>query len=71
MIVIIDTFLDSIPKNVYIGIIIALNLPGLTSAVVVLFLGNPAATLEGAKRMVEEGVARSEIFKKWVYVFAI
>ena len=27
-----------------------------------------AATLEGAMRMVEKGIARSEIFKKWVYV---
>lgn len=33
-IVIIRTFLDSIPENIYIGIIIALSLPGLTPAVI-------------------------------------
>jgi zinc transporter, ZIP family len=70
-IVIIGTFLDSIPENIYIGIIIALNLPGLAAAVIVLFLGNLAATLEGAKRMVDGGIAKSAIFKKWIYVFAI
>jgi zinc transporter ZupT len=70
-IVIIGTFLDSIPENIYIGIIIALSLPGLAAAVIVLFLGNLAATLEGAKRMVDVGIAKSEIFKKWAYVFAI
>jgi hypothetical protein len=37
----------------------------------VVFLGNLAATLEGAKRLVEQGIARSEIFKKWIYIFVI
>jgi zinc transporter, ZIP family len=70
-IVIIGTFLDSVPENIYIGIIIGLNLPGLAAAVIVLFLGNLSATLEGAKRMVDEGIARSKIVKQWTYVFAI
>lgn len=68
--VILGTFTDSIPETIFIGVIIALELKGLTAAVIALFLGNLAATLEGAKRMQEKDKSRLDIIKKWLYVFA-
>ena len=38
--VILGTFLDSFPESIFIGVIIALNLQGLMSAVLELFIGN-------------------------------
>jgi len=67
--VIVGTFTDSIPETIFIGVIIALGLQGLTAAVIALFLGNLAATLEGAKRMQEKDKSRFDIIKKWLYVF--
>jgi zinc transporter, ZIP family len=52
--VIIGTFLDSFPETIFIGVIIALNFQGLIPAVLALFLGNLTATMEGAKRMVDD-----------------
>lgn len=68
--VIIGTFLDSFPETIFIGVIIALNLQGLMSAVLALFLGNLTATMEGAKRMVDDS-KHNLIFNQWLYVFVI
>ncbi|HZD36191.1 MAG TPA: hypothetical protein VE130_13400 [Nitrososphaeraceae archaeon] len=67
--VIVGTFLDSIPETLFIGIIIGLHLPELIPSVIALACGNLTATMEGAKRMYEEGKKKSEILKKWIYVF--
>ena len=69
--VIIGTFLDSFPETIFIGVIIALNLQGLMSAVLALFIGNLTATMEGAKRMVDDSKHNLKIFKQWLYVFVI
>ena len=69
--VIIGTFLDSFPETIFIGVIIALNLPELMSAVIALFLCNLTATMEGAKRMIDYSKHHSKIFKQWLYVFII
>jgi ZIP family zinc transporter len=68
--VIIGTFLDSFPETIFIGVIIALNLQGLMSAVMALFLGNLTATMEGAKRMIDDS-KHNLIFNQWLYVFVI
>ena len=68
---IIGTFLDSFPETIFIGVIIALNLPELMPAVIALFLGNLTATMEGSKRMVDDTRHNSKIFKQWLYVFII
>ncbi|MGZ5550977.1 MAG: hypothetical protein ACXW07_09500, partial [Nitrososphaeraceae archaeon] len=41
------------------------------SAVFALFLGNLTATMEGAKRMVDDSKHNAKIFKQWLYVFVI
>ena len=69
--VIIGTFLDSFPETIFIGVIIALNLQGLMSAVLALFLGNLTATMEGAKRMIDDSKHNLKIFNQWLYVFVI
>lgn len=69
--VIIGTFLDSFPETIFIGVIIALNLHGLMYAVLALFLGNLTATMEGAKRMVDDSKHNLKIFNQWLYVFVI
>jgi ZIP family zinc transporter len=69
--VIIGTFLDSFPETIFIGVIIALNLQGLMSAVLALFIGNLTATMEGAKRMVDDSKHNLKIFNQWLYVFVI
>ena len=57
--------MDSIPKALFIGVIIALDLIGLVAAVFSLFLGNLTATMEGARRMKEEGKNSRLILKRW------
>jgi len=69
--VIIGTFLDSFPESIFIGVIIALNLQGLMAAVLALFIGNVAATMEGAKRMVDVSKRKSSILKPWLFIFVI
>ena len=68
---IVGTILDSIPENLFIGAIIALNLSGLSAALIALFLGNLTATMEGTQRMFDKGMQRSKIFKKWIIDFVI
>jgi zinc transporter, ZIP family len=76
--ILIGTLLDSIPESLFLGVIIALNLSNLWGATITLFLGNLSSTIEGAKRMYEEGI-RSEnikekrkiIIQQWMYVFLI
>jgi zinc transporter ZupT len=67
--VIVGKLMDSIPKALFIGVIVALDLKGLLAAVVSLFIGNITATIEGARRMSEEGKTRNQILKRWTYVF--
>lgn len=69
--IIIGTILDSIPETLFIGVIIAMQLHGLIGAVITLFLGNFAATLSGAKLMVEKGISKSKIIKEWTGDFAL
>jgi hypothetical protein len=66
---IVGTILDSIPENLFIGAIIALNLSGLSAALIALFLGNLTATMDGAQRMFDKGMQRSKISKKWLVDF--
>jgi ZIP family zinc transporter len=68
---IIGTILDSLPENLFIGAILALNLSGLSAASIALFLGNLTATLDGAQRMFDKGMKRSKIFKRWLVDFVI
>lgn len=70
-IIILGTFLDSFPESIFIGVIIALNLQGLMAAVLALFIGNIAATMEGAKRMVDVSTRKLKIIKPWFYIFVI
>jgi ZIP family zinc transporter len=76
--VLIGTILDSIPESLFLGVIIALNLSNLWGAVITLFLGNLCSTIEGAKRMYDEGIGTEskrekgkKIFQHWMYVFII
>ncbi|MDQ2684778.1 MAG: hypothetical protein M3Y25_02910, partial [Thermoproteota archaeon] len=69
--VIVGTILDSIPETLFIGVIIAMQLHGLVGTAIALFLGNLAATLNGAKLMVEQGLPKSEIIKEWLGDFAL
>jgi hypothetical protein len=68
---IIGTVLDSVPETLFVGIIAFLRQPGLLAAVVVLFLGNLAATLEGAKIMHKQGMGKKEILRGWLADFVI
>ena len=76
--ILIGTILDSIPESLFLGVIIALNLSNLWGAAITLFLGNMCSTIEGAKRMYDEGMGtennrekRKKIFQYWMYVFII
>jgi zinc transporter, ZIP family len=55
---IVGTILDSVPETIFIGVIIALQEPGLFAAEAVLFMGNLATTLEGAKIMQKQGLKK-------------
>lgn len=66
--VIVGKLMDSLPKALFIGVIVALDLRGLLAAVTALFIGNITATIEGARRMSEEGKTRNQILKRWMYV---
>lgn len=68
---VIGTILDSVPESLFIGVLIALQEPGLFTAETVLFLGNLAATLEGAKIMQKQGIKRSMIMRDWLIDFVI
>ena len=68
-VIIIGKLMDSLPKALFIGIIIALDLKGLVPAIIALFLGNFMATLEGARRMKDEGKSIFEIMGRWMYIF--
>jgi ZIP family zinc transporter len=70
-IVVIGTFLDSFPESIFIGVIIALNIEGLLAAALALFIGNLTATMEGAKRMMDEKKHGYKILKQWFYIFII
>lgn len=59
------------PESLFIGVLIALQEPGLFTAETVLFLGNLAATLEGAKIMQKQGIKRSMIMRDWLIDFVI
>jgi ZIP family zinc transporter len=66
--VIVGKLMDSLPKALFIGVIVALDLRGLLAAVIALFLGNITATIEGARRMSEEGKTHKQILTRWIYV---
>lgn len=66
--VIVGKLMDSLPKALFIGVIVALDLRGLLAAITTLFLGNITATIEGARRMSEEGKTRKQILRRWMYV---
>ncbi len=62
---IIGTILDSVPETLFVGVIVAMSIPGLIGAVIGLFLGNLMATLNGAKTMVQQGETKLNIIKQW------
>jgi len=66
---IVGTILDSVPENIFVGAIIALQIPGLLAAVLALFVGNLTATIDGAERMISQGMRKSKILKKWTKFF--
>ena len=68
---VIGTFLDSFPETIFIGVIIALQEPGLFAAEAVLFMGNLATTLEGAKIMQKQGIKRKLIMRDWLIDFVL
>jgi len=68
---VVGTILDSVPETLFIGVIIALKEPGLFTAEIVLFLGNLATTLEGAKIMQNQGIKKRAIMRDWLFDFAI
>ena len=68
---IVGTVLDSLPENLFLGAILALNLSGLLAASIALFLGNLTATMDGAQRMFDKGMQRSKILKRWIADFLI
>jgi ZIP family zinc transporter len=68
---VVGTILDSVPETLFVGIIAALRQPGLYAAVAVLFLGNIATTLEGAKIMHNQGFGKREIMRDWLVDFFI
>ncbi len=69
--IIVGTILDSVPETLFVGVIIAMHLHGLIGVVIALFLGNLAATLNGAKLMVEQGLSKSKIIKEWLGDFVL
>jgi zinc transporter, ZIP family len=68
---VVGTVLDSVPETLFVGIIAAFRAPGLYAAVAVLFLGNIATTLEGAKIMQHQGTPKREILRDWLIDFFI
>lgn len=64
----IGKLMDSIPKALFIGVIVALDLKGLVPAVISLFLGNLTATMEGARRMKENGKNSKAILRRWLLI---
>ena len=68
---IIATILDSVPETLFVGIIAALASPGLFPAIIILFLGNLATTLEGAKIMHNQGIPKKMILRDWLVDFFI
>ncbi len=68
---VIGTILDSVPETIFIGVIIALQEPSLYPAVIVIFLGNLATTLEGAKIMLKQGISKKLIMRDWLFDFVI
>jgi zinc transporter, ZIP family len=68
---VIGTILDSVPETLFIGILIALREPGLVAAIVVLFMGNLATTLEAAKIMHFHGIPKRKILRDWLADFVI
>lgn len=69
--IVVGTILDSVPETLFVGVIIAMHLHGLIGVVIALFLGNLAATLNGAKLMVEQGLSKSKIIKEWLGDFVL
>jgi hypothetical protein len=68
---VVGTILDSVPETLFVGIIAALRQPGLLAAVIVLFLGNLATTLEGAKIMINQMMPKRKVFRDWFLDFLI
>ncbi|MDN5847592.1 MAG: hypothetical protein L0H53_15110 [Candidatus Nitrosocosmicus sp.] len=69
---VIGKLMDSISKALFIGVIVALDIVGLLAALISLFLGNLTATIEGARRMREEGKSSRLILKRWsIIAFAV
>ncbi len=70
-IIVIGTILDSVPETLFLGIIVALAKPGVEGAIIALFLGNLATTLEGAKLMHLHGMRTKVVLRDWLLDFVI
>jgi ZIP family zinc transporter len=68
-VMVVGELLDSVSEGLFIGILVALQNPGLVSAVSAIFLGNLATTIEAAKNMYQGGINRLKILRIWTYVF--
>lgn len=67
-IIIVGKLMDSLSKSLFVGIMIALDLIGLLATLMVLFLGNLSAAIEGSRRMLLEGKDKKQILHMWTYV---
>lgn len=67
-IIIVGKLMDSLSKSLFIGIMIALDMIGLLATVIVLFLGNLSAAIEGSRRMSLEGKDKIQILYMWTFV---
>lgn len=67
--VIIGTLADSHPETLMIGMMVAIGISGLLPTVIALFIGNLTATVVGTRQMIEEGIPKKKIIRKWYYVF--
>lgn len=71
MTIVVGSLLDSVPESIFIGVLVALELPGLIGNSTTLFLGNIATAMEAARRMIERGDAGKKILLRWTIVFVI
>lgn len=61
--------LDTIPEGLFVGIIVDLGLSHLIAAIIALFLGNLATTIQASRNMFERGYNSNKIIKIWLLIF--
>ena len=71
MTIVVGSLLDSVPESIFVGVLVALQLPGLYGNSATLFLGNLATAMEAAKSMIDRGDTGKRILLRWIIVFII